>query len=206
MARTIADSDIWIADHLVIVVGLILMLGGLLAISDSIQGGLSGALARLGCFAAVAGIVVGVIDVILDGVAAKHIADAWAVAPPEEEGAALRLVLAEEIINFALAALFNILFAGVTFILFGLAVEWSGLYPRRLGWVAVVAGVGSIVVGIAQAYVGESTGVTKIATVIFPTVITLWLALMGVLLLRKLSSRERSASERASGPSAAATP
>lgn len=99
MARTIADSDIWIADHLVIVVGLILMLGGLLAISDSIQGGLSGALARLGCFAAVAGIVVGVIDVILDGVAAKHIADAWAVAPPEEEGAALRLVLAEEIIN-----------------------------------------------------------------------------------------------------------
>ena len=34
----------------------------------------------------------------------------------------LRLVLAEETFNFALAALFNILFAGVTFILYGLAI------------------------------------------------------------------------------------
>jgi hypothetical protein len=54
----------------------------------------------------------------------------------------------------------------------------------------VVAGLGSVAVGLVQAYVGESTGVTRILTIIFPTVITLWLAVMGVLLLRKVSSRE----------------
>ena len=43
------------------------------------------------------------------------------------------MVLAEEAINFAIAALFNILFAGVTFILLGLAVAWSGEYPGWLG-------------------------------------------------------------------------
>ena len=190
IARTIAESKTWIPVHLAIVLGIILMLGGLVAISDSIRGGLPGALARLGRIAAVAGITVGLILVTVDGLAAKHLADAWAAAPPEEEISALRVVLAEETINFSLAALFNILFAGVTFVLYGLAVAWSRVYPRWLGWVVVVAGGGSVVVGLVQAYVGESTGVTRILTIVFPTVITLWLAVMGVLLLRKATSLE----------------
>jgi len=191
VARTIAGSELWVADHLAIVLGLILMLGGLVAIAHSIQGGLPGALSRLGSVAAVAGITVGLILVILDGLAAKHIAEAWATAPPAEQAAALRLVLAEETVNFALAALFNILFAGVTFILYGLAVAWSTVYPRWLGWVAVVAGLGSVVAGLVQAYAGESTTVTRVLTIVFPTVITLWLVEMGVLVLRKAPSLGR---------------
>lgn len=191
VARAIADSGIWVADHLAIVLGLILMLGGLVAIARSISIGLPGALARLGQIAAVAGVTVGLILVILDGVAAKHIAEAWAAAPPEEEAAALRIVLAEETINFALAALFNILFAGATFILYGLAVAWSRSYPGWLGWVAVAAGAGSVVVGLAQAHLGESTPVIRFLTIVFPTVITLWVVQMSVLLLRsRRSGRE----------------
>ena len=131
VAQTIAQSERWVPVHLVIVVGLIFMLGGLVAISRSIEGGL----AELGYVAAVAGVTVGVILVIVDGVAAKHLADMWEAAPPEEAPAALQVVLDEEAINFALAALFNILFAGVTFILYGLAMAWSRTYPRRLGWI-----------------------------------------------------------------------
>ncbi len=189
VARTIAQSETWVPVHLVIVVGLILMLGGLVALSRSIEGGGAGALAQLGSVAAVAGITVGVVLVIIDGVAAKHLADAWEAAPPEEAAAALRVVLAEEAINFAVASLFNILFAGVTFILLGLAVAWSGEYPRWLGWVVVVAGVGSVPVGLVQAYTGESIGFTRIATIIFPTIITLWVVVMSVLLLRKAGGR-----------------
>jgi hypothetical protein len=193
VARTIADSELWVADHLAIVLGLILMLGGLVAIAHSIQGGLPGALARLGSVAAVAGITVGLILVTLDGLAAKQIAEAWTTAPPEEQAAALRLVMAEETINFALAALFNILFAGVTFILYGLAVAWSRVYPRWLGWVVVVAGLGSVVAGLVQAYAGESTTVTRVLTIIFPTVITLWLVQICVLLFRQAPALERAA-------------
>ena len=68
----------------------------------------------------------------------------------------MRDLVAEETMNFALVALFNILFAGVTFILYGLAVASSNVYPRWLGWPVVVAGIGSIAVGIVQAQVGES--------------------------------------------------
>ena len=189
VARTIAQSERWVLVHLVIVVGLILMLGALVALSRSIEGGLPGALSQLGYVAAVAGVTVGVVVVIVDGVAAKYLADAWEVAPPDQAAAALRVVLAEEAINFAVAALFNILFAGVTFILLGLAVAWSGEYPRWLGWVAVVAGIGSVPVGLVQAYTGESNEFTRIATIIFPTIITLWVVVMSVLLWRETKSR-----------------
>jgi hypothetical protein len=186
VARTIAESGIWTADHLAIVLGLILMLGGLIAIGRSITDGVPGALAWLGQVAAVAGITVGLITVIVDGVAAKHLADAWEAAPPDEEAAALRVVLGEETINFALAALFNIVFAGVTFILFGLAVAWSDRFPRWSGWIVVVAGVGSILVGLLQAFAGESTTVSQILTIIFPTIITLWVVVMDVVVLRRV--------------------
>jgi hypothetical protein len=236
VAATIADSRIWVPGHLAIVVGLVLILGGLLAVAQSIQGGLpgalarlgaaaavagitvglilvtldgiaakqlaeawatappderAGALARLGAAAAVAGITVGLILVTLDGIAAKQLAEAWATAPPDERATALRLVLASETLNFALAALFNILFAGVTFILYGLAVAWSRQYPRWLGWVVVVAGIGSVAAGLLQAVVGEPTVLSRILTIIFPTVITLWLVDMNVLVLRRAASLER---------------
>jgi hypothetical protein len=55
----------------------------------------------------------------------------------------------------------------------------------------VVAGAGSVMVGLVQAQVGETNAVTRIPSIIFPTVITLWLAWMGVLLLRKARAPER---------------
>ena len=63
-SRVIADSEIWVAIHLVIVFGITLMLGGLVAIYHSIRGGIAGALARFGLFAAVVGATVGLVLVI----------------------------------------------------------------------------------------------------------------------------------------------
>jgi hypothetical protein len=62
------------------------------------------------------------------------------------------------------------------------------LYPPWLGWVVVVAGLGSVVVGLAQAYLGESTPLIRILTIIFPTVITLWVVQLSVLVLRNVPS------------------
>ena len=190
VARAIAQSTGWAPIHLMIVAGLILMFAGLVAISRSIKVGLAGALARFGYAAAVAGITIGVLLVTIDGVAAKHLADVWAASPPVQRADALRLVLAEESINFAIASAFNIVFAGVTYIFLGLAVALSRVYPRPLGWVAVAIGLGCIVAGTIQALTGEPTLVTKVLTIVFPTVITLWTALMGVLLWRKTAFLE----------------
>jgi hypothetical protein len=199
VARVIAGSEIWVPVHLAIVLGIVLMFGGLIALYHSIRGGVAGALARFGLFAAVAGVTIGLVLVILDGVAAPQLAQEWAAAPPGDQAVALGLVHANETINFALASLFNLVFAGVTFILFGLAVALSDVYPRGLGWVVLVAGVGSIGAGLIQAFTGEPTDASRVLTIFGPTVITLWLLVMGILLVRRGrdGSIDRSAAVRA---------
>lgn len=193
VARAIAGSDLWVPIHLTIVVGILLMLGGLVALYHSIRGGLAGALARLGLFTAVAGVTIGLVLVILDGVGAYQLAQEWAAAPPADQAVALGLVHVNETINFALASLFNLVFAGATFILFGLAVALSGVYPRGLGWIVLVAGVASVAAGLVQAFTGEPTEASRGLTIFGPTVITLWLLVVGVLLLRADSTGRSSA-------------
>src|SRR5918999_645441 len=151
VARVIAESQIWVPVHLAIVLGIVLMLGGLLALRHSIRDGLAGALARFALIAAVAGGGNGLVLVILDGVAARQLAQEWAAAAPEGRELALGLVQTNETINFALASLFNVVFAAATFILYGLAVAVGNAYPRWLGWVAVDAGVLSVGAGAIQA-------------------------------------------------------
>jgi uncharacterized protein DUF4386 len=189
VARVIAESDLWTPIHLVIVLGIVLMPAGLLAVRHSIAGtGFSDALTRLGMYTVTIGATVGVITLILDGVAAKQLADQWAAAPASAKAAALGLVSANETVNFALGGLFNLSFAGVPFVLFGLAVARAGTYPRWLGWVVFYAGIGSILAGLIQALTGKPTVVSLVLTIIGPTVITLWLLVVGALLWRRSAS------------------
>jgi hypothetical protein len=192
VARVIADSGGWVPVHLAIVVGILLMLGGLVALDHSIGGGTAGTLARFGLWAAVVGVTIGLVLVILDGVAARQLAQEWAAAPPGDQAVALGLVHVNETINFALASLFNLVFAGVTFILFGLAVALSDAHPRGLGWVVLVAGVASVGAGLVQAFTGEPTEASRGLTIFGPTVITLWLMVIGFVLVRMGRGSSRS--------------
>lgn len=66
------------------------------------------------------------------------------------------------------ASLFNRIFAGVTFIVFGLAVARSDAYPRRLRWVVLVAGVGALAAGLIQVLTGEPTQASRALTILGP--------------------------------------
>lgn len=188
VARVIAASSGWVVIHIAIVIGIMLMLGGLVGIRHSIRGGIAEVLARLGLVAGIAGITVGLILVTLDGVAAPQLAEKWVAASPDEQATALALVHTQETLNFALASLFNLLFAGATFILFGLAVALSDIYPRWLGWIVVMAGALSIPAGLIQAFTGEPSDASRVLTIVGPTVITLWLLAMGILLIRRAAA------------------
>lgn len=184
VAQVIADSGAWTLVHMVILFGTLLMLGGLVAIRVSIEGGRAEALARFGLYAGVLGTTVGLITFVLDGVAAKELADTWAATPEAGKEIALGLVTLNETINFALAGLFNLSFAGVPFTLLGLAVAGSNVFPRWWGWVAAVAGLGSIGAGLFQGFTGKPTIASLILTIIGPTVIVIWLLVMGILVGR----------------------
>jgi hypothetical protein len=184
VAQVVIDSGRWVPVHIIIILGIIVMLGGLLGIYHSIKGGVAGALARFGLFAAVAGSTLGVILITLDGVALKQLAEEWA-RTPQRSDTVLQLVLAMRTIDFALVSFLNVLYAGITFILYGLAVSFSDVYPRWLGWVAVAAGVASVWVGVSQALVGESTPFSQMMGIVSPSLVTLWVLVMGILLARK---------------------
>lgn len=184
-AEVIFGSGSWVTLHVVIVVGVFLMLLGLFALYRSITGQNAQALAQFGMLAAVVGVSVGLLLVIMDGVAAPQLAEEWATAPPAEQTVALRILSANETVNFSVASLFNLIFAGATFIFFGLALAVGRDYPHWLGWVAVAAGVLSVGAGLVQAYNGEPTEASRLLTIIGPTVITLWLLGLGVALIRR---------------------
>ena len=191
VADVIAGSDAWTAIHLVIVLGTVLMPAGLLALRYSLaKTGLVGALTHLGMYAITVGTVLGIATVILDGVAAKQLADQWADAPEASRAVALAVVSANETMNFALAGMFNACFAGFPFVLFGLAVARADVYPRWLGWVAFAAGIGSIGAGAIQALTGRPTMTSLVLTIIGPTVITAWVVVMGVLMWRRTIAEE----------------
>jgi len=184
-AEVIAGSGGWVTLHLIIVVGIFLMLFGLFALYRSITGPLPQALAQFGMLAAIVGVAIGLLLVIMDGVAAPQLAEEWASASAAEQAIALHLVSANETVNFSVASLFNLVFAGATFILFGLAIAIGRDHPRWFGWIAAAAGVLSIGAGLVQAYNGEPTEASRLLTIIGPTVITLWLLTLGTVLIRR---------------------
>jgi hypothetical protein len=183
-ARVVAESSIWVPLHLVLLVSFIFMLGGLVAIHDSIRTEPARTWARFELFAAIVGTACGVVLLALDGFAAKHLAESWFSASAGERSGALAAFRAEDSINFALLSPLNLVFAGFTFVLYGLAAALSDVYPRWWGSVAVVGGVGGAISGVVQAYIGEPSGLTTALGIAAPTIITLWLLVMGIRLMR----------------------
>ncbi len=180
--ETVAASDIWLTDHLVLLVSGLLLLGGLVAMRRSITGQPGAAWAEFGYASALVSTGVWVVLMGLDGIVSKVVHDAYAAAP-----GAVTLAVAEmmEEIDIGLLSTFIIVFFGVTLLLYGLGVALSDNFPRWLGWVAVVLAIASLITGFVQAYTGLSVLVTSVLFVSFASFLTLWLLIMGVLMWRR---------------------
>lgn len=183
--RMIAQSTIWIGDHVGIVFAVLLVTGGLVALAHSIADERGAGWAHLGEAGAL--VSAGVLAVLMatDGIAIKALATAWANAPDAEKAGMFRVAHALALIDFAIFAVWTTVFFGVTIFLYGLAVLRSAAYPKWLGWVAVLASIGSALIGLNLAYRGPSTLVGNVLFPIFSIIITLWVLVMGILLWRK---------------------
>ena len=183
--KEVAGSDIWITDHLLLFVGAVLIGVFLIALQRTMLDGLPGVLSRLGYFGTVVSTAVITVLVSLDGIASKAIHDAWAAAPESEKAVALRIAEGMEEIDVGVFSAWIILFFGATFIVYGLAVALSNVFPKWLGWTATALGTISLVVGFYQAYDGLSVFVTNYAFSSSATLLTVWVLVMAVLMARK---------------------
>jgi hypothetical protein len=164
----------------------------LVALHRTMLDGLAGALSRLAYFGTLASTGALVVLVGIDGLASKATHDAWAAAPEAEKAVALRVAEAMENIDVGIFSVWIILFFGATFILYGLAVAMSDNFPKWMGWVAVVLGLVSLVLGFYQSYDGLSVEVTNYGFASAATLLTLWVLVMAVLMGRKTMQADAS--------------
>lgn len=146
----VADRASWSHVHLLSIVGVLLWLAAFVALDQSMRHTPAAVLGRLAVACASVGASVHVVFFSIDGYALKRTADAWAAATGPEQADLLEaghLVLLLQNSQFVSAIAFML---GLPFVLIGLAVAFSRSYPAWLGWVAVLAGLGSLVTGTTR--------------------------------------------------------
>lgn len=180
--RYIAARPEWRAIHLVAIVSVVLWVGALVALAGSLTRGASRALGQLGVASVLLGASIFILDFAVDGFSLKSLADRWAAAPPDQQAQWLRV---GDTLILLLSGTFRLYIAfllGLPFVLFGLAVVFSRVYPARLGWVGVVGGGGSLVVGLAQFL--RLPFIPIWLFVLFGPLVIGWLVVMGVAMWR----------------------
>lgn len=173
-------SDGWIAIHLGLLLGSLLIILGLFAVARSLKGGPAEGWARLALGGLLIAAPVAVITLVVDGYATKAVADAF----PGARGLAVSQGAAVVEIGWALFMGLVITFTGITPFLFGVAVAVDGTYPAVLGWAATILGVFAGVEGVVGTVAGPSDGFF-VAFTVTSGLLTLWVLVLGVLLGRR---------------------
>jgi hypothetical protein len=184
----VADSGIWVFDHFMLAWSLTLGFIGLVAIARSFTGEPGESWGRLALASAIASLAIGIVTVVVDGVAIKEVADNWAEAGRGTDSSAFAAGDAVASISLALfIALIGSLF-GVTATLFGVATLVSNNYPNWLGYAAVVAGV----LGLVTASITFLSGPSDVAfNILFGAssfLYTIWLFVAGWYLWQRAGS------------------
>jgi hypothetical protein len=179
-----AHSDSWTTIHLAEYFGFLLLLGGLVALYYSVSGrpGVGTGLAPFGLAAAVTTAASFTVLQAVDGIALKQAVDAWVNAPADQESAAFAAAEAVRWIEIGMNALSKFL-AGLTLLVYGVAIGLGSVYPRWVGWLATVSGAGLMYHGaVVVSYEGF---VPSIPNTVGLVLLTVWSFIMAVMMWRQ---------------------
>src|SRR6266540_2265616 len=180
IATPAAPSHLTSGSKLLLLIGaLFLNLGALVAITFSIDGEPGATVARFACLAALLGGALILVSTAMDGFAMQQLARSWLDAPLAEKATALRVADALETAQYAVFSLSIVLFLGLGIFLYGLAIVLGSVYPKALGWLAMLSGAGAFVVGIVQALSGPPFRGSEFFFVLFSVLSTIWVLIMG---------------------------
>ena len=183
-----ANIDVWTTVHLGQYFGLLLILGGLVALcySVSARAGVGAGLAPFGLAAAVTTAASYTVLQAVDGIALKRAVDAWASAPAGRETATFAAAEAVRWVEVGMNALSNFL-TGITLLLIGVAIALGGAYPRWTGWMAAASGLAFAYNGLVEvAYEGFVASIVKPVGILL---LAVWASIMAVLMLRRSGRR-----------------
>lgn len=150
-----AADRLWVASHLMQLVGIFLIVLALIHLSRVMAGGRGAGWAHIGGAGAVASLSVAAALQAVDGVALKMMVDRWATAAATEKEMLFHAAFGVRQIEVGLASISSLLL-GITVTIYGVALVSDRNFPRWLGWLAIVGGMPTTVAGIVMAYAGFS--------------------------------------------------
>jgi hypothetical protein len=169
---------LWPVVYLGFLLGALMWIGALVALASTLTAGAAWALGRLAVAAGIVGATLHAVDGALNAVGLAGLARAWDVA---NQGERVALIQSGDLLLRMLDATWAgviILFHGAPFVLAGLAVALSRSYPAWLGWVGVIGGAGSLVIGVAMFFGAAPAGLA----VPFAVVLSLFMVVLGWLM------------------------
>ena len=185
LLQVVAGSDIWVADHVLILIGIALFLGAFYGLTHSITSKSGTAWARLAWAVAIIGVGLGLAFMLTEVVALPSLADTWANSSGVEKDLALAAGSAIFQLSLTLSAGAPLFLFGIVPALYGVAMLGSDDYAPWLGWVGVIFGSVSTVASVIQLFTGVTTLTGLVLVPIGIFVITLWTIYLGVLMWRK---------------------
>lgn len=176
----------WALHHLVITGCFLLWTVALAGLAYSLTGSMAWVLGRLGLGSAMLGMTVLLWHYNIDGPALEQVADAWVAAEGVEKATYLERGTILTTATSAMFPLYVALLLGLPFLLFGLAVVFSGDYPAWLGWVGTTAGALAFVVGTTNFAGFDLLAINLFVISVF--VLDFWMIAMGRLMWRRAAS------------------
>jgi hypothetical protein len=153
-----AASNTWTIVHIGQFFAALLVALALVTLAWSLtrQGGVAGALAVIGGVTAILVAAIFAVQIAVDGVALKATIDTWTNATQAGDKAnAYQVAEGMRALEKSLSGFFHLV-NGTTLLALGLGIAFGRSYPRWLGWVGAVSGLGFLAGGIVTAHTGFS--------------------------------------------------
>lgn len=180
--REYAGSEIWTAVHIGQFVGTLLIVLAFVALARSLyqQPGVAGALAVVGTVTAILVAAVFAVQMAVDGVALKAAINTWVdAASPGDQLAAFHVAETVRWIEKGLGGLFQFI-NGTTLLALGASIALGDRYPKWIGVVGALAGLGFVAGGVLTAHTGFSA---RAGSVLLPATVLLAIFILGVAIL-----------------------
>ena len=191
-----ASSGNWTAVHLGQFVGMAVIIAGLLVLYLvlDVRSGNPALVSRFAAVAAVVALALYAVLQAVDGVALKQAVDSWATAPDAEKSA--RFASAETVrwLEWGARSYQSFVF-GLTLVLFGTVVAWTGRISRPVGSLMVLSGLTYLVQGWVLGSEGFSPANSTV-TLVGYVLILAWIIWIAVFALRMQESTAGPAGRR----------
>jgi hypothetical protein len=182
-----AADQLWIASHLMQLLGVALMVAALLILTKQLEAASDAAWPRLAAGGAIASLAVATALQAVDGIALKVMVDNWVVAPASQKEIAFQTALAVRQVEIGLASTLSFLF-GLTVTVCGIALLGDRMYPKWVAGVAILGGVPTTIAGVVMAYTGFS-GLAMAINMPVNFLLLLWMLIVGVFMWRRPGMR-----------------